>query len=54
MGGEGPLGFSMLPPCAAFFNDNMVVQAVAAPLRKSKAEGGAAAGETEGGLMNKK
>lgn len=34
------LGFSVLPRCAAVFNDNMVAQAVAAPLRKCKGEVG--------------
>lgn len=34
------LGFSVLPRCAAVFNDNMVAQAVAAPLRKCEGEVG--------------
>lgn len=31
---EVALGFSVPPRCATVFNDNMVAQAVAAPLRK--------------------
>lgn len=38
--GDVALGFSVLPCCAAVFNDNMVAQAVAAPLRKCEGEVG--------------
>lgn len=38
--GDVALGFSVLPRCAAVFNDNMVAPAVAAPLRKCEGEVG--------------